>query len=328
VSAATSAPLLAVRDLAVSFHTPYGVVRAVDGVGFDLAPGEFMGLVGESGSGKTVTCRAMLGLLPNGRGRVDGGTALFEGVDLLRMDDEGLRRVRGRRIGMVFQNPTSHLDPVMSIGEQIGEVVRLHHGLAAGAARVRAVELLRGVRMPDPETRIDSYAHQLSGGMRQRAMIAMALAGGPALLVADEPTTALDVTVQAQILRLLLDLRDSQGLAIVLVTHDLGIVLETCNTVAVMYAGRIVERGPAATVLAAPRHPYTIGLLGSRPGAFPRRERLAAIPGQPPGPGALPTGCAFAPRCGHAEARCAAAAPTLRAVGDGRWVACVREGWS
>ncbi len=319
-----ASPLLAVRDLAVAFDRGPRSFRAVDGVSFDLAAGEVMGLVGESGAGKTLTCRAIVGLLPSARARLAGGSLRFEGRELAGLDEAALRGVRGRRIGMIFQHPTSHLNPVMTIGEQIGEQLRFHDRMAPRAARARSIELLRQVRMPDPETRVDAYAHQLSGGMRQRAMIAAALAGRPALLIADEPTTALDVTVQAQILRLLLDLRDANGLAILLVTHDLGIVAETCDTVAVMYAGRIVERGRAAEVLADPRHPYTEGLLGSRPGMGRARAPLAAIPGQPPSPALAPAGCAFHPRCRHGIDACRAAAPPLRPAGPGRLVACIR----
>jgi peptide/nickel transport system ATP-binding protein len=301
-------PLLEVRDLAVEVRTPSGTLRAVDGVSFALREGEVLGLVGESGSGKTLTCRAILRLLPR-RVAIAGGTVDLAGRRVSDLPERRLGEVRGPLGSMIFQNPASHLDPVMTIGEQIAAPIRVHEGRSRREARGRARELLEQVGIPDALRRLDQYPHEFSGGMRQRAMIAAALACRPKLLIADEPTTALDVTVQAQILRLLLDLRDRLGLAILLVTHDLGVVAQTCDRLAVMYAGRIVEAGPKRTVLARPLHPYTEGLIASQPGVGAPGERLASIPGQPPGLADRRTGCAFAPRCRYAEEACRSAPP-------------------
>jgi oligopeptide/dipeptide ABC transporter ATP-binding protein len=292
----------------------------VDGVSFDLAEGEILGLVGESGSGKTLACRGVIRLLPP-RFRIASGMIDYGGRDLAGLPEEAMRSVRGRGIGMIFQDPSSHLDPVMRIGDQIVEGLTLHAGLAGREAKKEAVELLRQVGIPDPARRAEDYAHQLSGGMRQRAMIAAALACRPSVLLADEPTTALDVTVQAQVLRLLKDLRDRTGLAIVLVTHDLGVVAQTCDRVAVMYAGRIVETGPTPALIRRPLHPYTAGLIACQP-ALGGNGPLDTIAGQPPSFEALPSGCRFHPRCARSVARCRSEDPVRRGFGGGRSAAC------
>jgi peptide/nickel transport system ATP-binding protein len=319
-----SAPVLRVEDLTVEFTAPGGPLRAVDEVSFELAEGEVLGLVGESGSGKTLTCRALIRLLPSRRARITRGMVQVDGLDLMTLPESAMQRVRGERIGMIFQNPMTHLDPVMTIGEQIGEALRFHKGITRREAGRRAVELLRQVGIPDPGLRSRSYPHSLSGGMRQRAMIAIALAGEPRILIADEPTTALDVTVQAQILRLLLDLRDRAGLSIILITHDLGVVAETCETVAVMYAGRIVERAAKRTLLRRPLHPYSQGLIRSQPGTGAPLAELPSIPGQPPSLAELPQGCRFHPRCAYAIPRCREIRPPLADAGAGRRSACLR----
>jgi peptide/nickel transport system ATP-binding protein len=319
-----SPPLLEVEDLTVEFTTPRGVVRAVDGVSFTLGQGEVLGLVGESGSGKTVTCRALIRLLPGRRARIVAGRAQIAGTDLLALDEAEMIRVRGATIGMIFQNPMTHLDPVMTIGEQIAEPLRVHQGMSRRDARAHAIDLLRQVGIPDPKTRVRSYPHEFSGGMRQRAMIAAALACRPQVLIADEPTTALDVTVQAQILRLLLDLRARTGLAIILISHDLGVVAQTCDSIAVMYAGRIAERADARTLLRRPLHPYTVGLIGSQPGATEPHRPLPSIPGQPPSLADPPAGCRFHPRCAYVEAACRTGRPPLVEPAPGHATACRR----
>ena len=291
---------------------------------FAVEKGEVMGLVGESGSGKTVSCRAALRLLPHGQRRRVSGRALFDGTDLLQLDEAALRALHGRRIGMIFQNPSSHLDPLMTIGRQVSEPLIHHEALSPRLARARAVELLRQVGIPDAARNVDAYPHQFSGGMRQRAMIAAAVACKPDLLIADEPTTALDVTVQAQILRLLLALRDETGLAIVLITHDLGVIASTCDSVAVMYAGRIMERAPKAELIGRPRHPYTMGLIRSQPSLARPGESLPSIEGQLPGLNELPDGCRFHPRCALAEARCRTGAVPLATVAAAHASACLR----
>jgi peptide/nickel transport system ATP-binding protein len=316
--------LLSVEDLCVEFATPAGTVRAVDGASFTVAPGEVMGLVGESGSGKTVTCRSVLRLLPNRQARIARGRILFERRDLVPLGEAALRDIRGPEIAMIFQNPSTHLDPVMTVGDQVAEAIVYHEGATRSEARRRAAELLRQVGIPDAERQLDAYAHQFSGGMRQRVMIAAALSCRPKLLIADEPTTALDVTVQAQILRLLLDLRDRTGLAIVLVTHDLGVVAQTCDSVAVMYAGRIVERASKRDLLRRPLHPYTEGLIRSQPETAPPGRPLPSIEGQPPSLAALPEGCRFHPRCFYVEPACRSADVPLVTVGEDRVSACRR----
>ncbi len=314
-----TAPVLSVQGLSV--ETRDGV-RLVDDLSFDLAPGEILGLVGESGSGKTVACRALMRLLPEPALRIAGGRVALLGQDLVPLPEARMRDVRGGQIGMIFQNPTAHLDPVMRIGDQIAEAVRLHENTTRSDARARAVEALRQVGIPDPEARAGSYAHEFSGGMRQRAMIAVALACNPKVLIADEPTTALDVTVQAQILRLLMDLRDRQGVSIILITHDLGVVAQTCDSIAVLYAGRLCERGPKRDVLGAPSHHYTAGLIRCQPTSAGGEGLLDTIPGQPPSMGAMPGGCRFHPRCAAATVACKGDQPDQAARGPGHVAAC------
>ncbi|OJY66675.1 MAG: methionine ABC transporter ATP-binding protein [Rhodospirillales bacterium 70-18] len=310
--------LLEVRDLAVQI----GPARPVDGVSFALARGEVLGIVGESGSGKSLTLRAILKLLP-GIARTSGA-ALWQGRDLLAMPEAEIRRLRGREIGMIFQEPMTALDPVLPIGLQITESLGEHLALHGAAARRRAVELLDLVGIPGARRRLDSFPHEFSGGMRQRAMIAIALAGEPKLLLADEPTTALDVTIQDQILRLLLRLRDELAMSVILVTHDLGIVAGTCDRVAVLYAGRIMETGPTGAIYRTPGHAYTLGLMRSVPHRALARQRLQGIPGVPPDPGRMPPGCRFAPRCTLAVAACHQAPPPLRPLGPTHATACLR----
>jgi oligopeptide/dipeptide ABC transporter ATP-binding protein len=296
--------LLEVRDLEVSFNTEDGVVRAVDGVGIELLPGEVLAVVGESGSGKSVTALTMMGLT-RGPNTSISGAAVFEGTELINAGDEELRGIRGNRMSMIFQDPMSSLNPVYRVGNQIVEQIRAHRDVPGGEARRRAIELLDAVGIPDADRRIDSYPHELSGGMRQRAMIAMALSLDPSLLIADEPTTALDVTIQAQIIELLRELNEKRDLSIVLITHDIGVVAEIADRVAVMYAGRIVEQGTLDEVFYDPQHPYTWGLLGSLTRIDrPRPPRLPQIPGMPPSLLAPPAGCHFRPRCPHAFDRC------------------------
>ena len=289
-------PLLEVRGLRTSFHTRDGVVRAVDGIDFYVDRGEIMGLVGESGCGKSVTSLSIMQLVAR-PGRIEAGEDMFDGQDLLKLRPEEMRKVRGERISMIFQQPTSSLNPVWDVGRQIAEVLELHRGMKRGAARARAGELLRMVGIPDPERRLKNFPHEMSGGMAQRVMIAMALACEPELLIADEPTTALDVTIQAQILDLMRNLREETGTAIILITHDLGVVAEMCDRVAVMYAGEIVEHADVTTLFRSPRHPYTRGLIGSLPVVGVERDELAVIQGNVPNLIDLPKGCRFAPRC-------------------------------
>jgi oligopeptide transport system ATP-binding protein len=320
----TLGPVLEVEGLAVEFATPDGVVAAVNGVGFTLTRGETLAVVGESGSGKSVTAQAIMGLIER-PGRVTAGAVRFAGVDLLALPAEERRRIRGRRMAMIFQDPLSALNPVYSVGFQIGEMFRVHQGMSRGEARRRAVELLDRVRIPSAASRVGDYPHQFSGGMRQRVMIALAIALGPEVLIADEPTTALDVTVQAQILELLDELRAATGMGLVLITHDLGVAAETADRVAVMYAGRIVETGPAVEVLTRPGHPYTEGLLASLPQGEGRLgRRLAPIAGAPPSLSRIPPGCPFHPRCPYAVERCRSELPPLAEVAGGRVSACWR----
>jgi peptide/nickel transport system ATP-binding protein len=310
------APLLDVQDLKTHFFNEDGVTRAVDGVSFTVAPEETLGIVGESGCGKSVTALSILRLLPPRLGRTVGGRVLFEGQDLLALSERQMRDVRGNRIAMVFQEPMTSLNPVLTIGHQIAEAVRIHKGASAVAARDRAREMLELVRIPDAARRLDDYPHQFSGGMRQRVMIAMSLACDPKLLVADEPTTALDVTIQAQVLKLMLELKAKTGSAVILITHDLGVVAETCQRVVVMYAGRKVEEAPVAELFAQPAHPYTRGLLASiaRGKAGGRAKRLNEIPGMVPSLREPIRGCAFAPRCRFADARCRTESPDLTPI--------------
>jgi peptide/nickel transport system ATP-binding protein len=289
-------PLLEVKGLRTSFYTSDGIVRAVDGIDFHVDRSEIMGLVGESGCGKSVTSLSIMGLV--GRpGRIEGGEIQFDGRDLLKLKPDEMRKLRGDRISMIFQQPQSSLNPVWDVGRQIAEVLELHRNMKHGPARARALELLRMVGIPDPERRLKSYPHEMSGGMAQRVMIAMALACEPELLIADEPTTALDVTIQAQILDLIRNLREQTGTAVILITHDLGVVAEMADRVAVMYAGEIVEQADVTTLFRHPRHPYTRGLIGSIPVIGDVREELSVIPGNVPSLIDLPKGCRFAPRC-------------------------------
>ena len=289
-------PLLEVRGLRTSFYTRDGVVRAVDGIDFHVDRGEIMGLVGESGCGKSVTSLSIMRLIAK-PGVIEAGEVIFDGTDLLTVSTDEMRKIRGDRISMVFQQPTSSLNPVMEVGDQIEEVLRIHRNLKGKVAQARTLELLQMVGIPDPERRLKSFPHEMSGGMAQRVMIAMALACEPELLIADEPTTALDVTIQAQILDLMRGLRDKTGTAIVLITHDLGVVAEMCDRVAVMYAGEIVEHTDVTTLFREPLHPYTRGLIGSIPVVGQVKDELAVIPGNVPNLIDLPKGCRFAPRC-------------------------------
>ncbi|MGE5151451.1 MAG: ABC transporter ATP-binding protein [Rhodospirillaceae bacterium] len=318
-----TAPLLELKRLAVSFATDDGTVRAVDGIDLALQRGRTLGLVGESGCGKSVTSLAVMGLLPPENSKVSGEVH-FEGRDLLKVPVAELRGLRGARLAMIFQEPMTSLNPSYTIGNQIIEAIRRHQGLNAAEARARAIEMLCLVRIPSPEKRIDDYPHKLSGGMRQRAMIAMALACGPQLLIADEPTTALDVTIQAQILDLMRGLRRDTGTAIILITHDLGVVAEMADDVAVMYAGQIVERAPVEALFARPEHPYTVGLLGSIPKLDQKRESLPSIEGRVPDMAHPPDGCRFAARCPFVEPACRAAVPPLVEVAPGHLSRCRR----
>jgi oligopeptide/dipeptide ABC transporter ATP-binding protein len=311
--------LLTVRDLRVTFPTADGLVQAVRGVSFDVDAGQTLGIVGESGSGKTVCTQALLGLVP---GADVQGQALFGGGDLLAMRPAELRSVRGARISMIFQDPLSSLHPLYRVGWQIEEMIRSHRRVTRRAAHARAIELLEMVGIPHAARRVDDYPHQFSGGMRQRVMIAMALALEPELIIADEPTTALDATVQAQILELLRRLRDELGTALVVITHDLGVVADIADSVMVMYAGQVVETADRRTIYYGPHHPYTKGLLESIPGAVGTSGVLRPIPGQPPSMIAVPGGCAFHPRCRYAMDQCAAEVPDLRPVGAGHRSAC------
>jgi peptide/nickel transport system ATP-binding protein len=322
-----AAPLLEVEDLTTHFFNEDGVIRAVDGLSLSLHPQETLGIVGESGCGKTVTALSILRLLPP-HGRIVGGRILFAGSDVASLSERQMRAVRGNRIAMIFQEPMTSLNPVLTIGHQIAESVRIHKGASAQAARLRAREMLEMVKIPDAVHRLDDFPHQFSGGMRQRVMIAMALACDPKILIADEPTTALDVTIQAQVLKLMLELKAKTDAAIVLITHDLGIVAETCQRVVVMYAGRKVEEAPVAQLFARPAHPYTRGLLASiaRGKAGARARRLNEIPGMVPSLREPIQGCAFAERCAFALERCRRESPPLRDVAGeaGHRAACLR----
>ncbi len=317
-------PLLDVRDLRVEFTLAHAVLRAVDGASFSVSPGEALGLVGESGSGKTMALRALVGLLPR-TARIVAGTMLFDGEDLGAMDEERLREIRGRSIAMVFQEPMTALNPVQKVGDQIAEGPLVRMGLSGRAARARALELMRLVGIPDPARRADAYPHELSGGLRQRVMIAIALSGHPKLLLCDEPTTALDVTIQDQILALLSSLREQLQVSVVLVSHDLAVIAQTCQHVAVMYAGQVVEFGPVETVFREPRHPYTLSLLRSVPNFDVAREKLLAIPGSPPDLAAPPPGCRFHPRCPFGQSDCVTGEFPLRSLGSRRSTACIHH---
>jgi peptide/nickel transport system ATP-binding protein len=322
-----STPLLAIEDLQTHFFTRDGVVRAVDGVSYAVEAGETLAVVGESGCGKSVTALSILRLVPSPPGRIVGGAIRFEGVDLLQIGEGEMRRIRGNEISMIFQEPMTSLNPVLTVSRQITETLILHQGLTARAAAARAIEMLRLVRIPEPERRARQYPHELSGGMRQRVMIAMALACHPKLLIADEPTTALDVTIQAQILDLMRELKSELGAAIILITHDLGVVAEMAQRVVVMYAGRKVEEAPVGDLFRRPQHPYTLGLLASVPrlgATLGRAEppRLAEIPGTVPSLRDPIVGCAFAPRCAYATERCSREAPPLEAKTAAHLAAC------
>ncbi len=310
-------PLLQVRNLTTRFRTELGAVTAVDNVSFDVAAGETLAIVGESGSGKSVTALSLLRLIPNPPGRIESGQVLFEGNDLLKVDEAGIRAIRGNKIAMIFQEPMSSLNPALTVGLQVAEPINVHRGSAWSVAHAPAKELKGRLRLTDAAARLGSYPHQYSGGMRQRVMIAMALACKPRLIIADEPTTALDVTVQAQILDLLKELTRETQSALILITHDLGVVARYADRVAVMYAGRIVETASASELYARPRHPYTRGLMASVPRLDGDAGRpLVPIEGQPPDLAALPAGCAFAPRCRHVAERCLADRPTLEELGN------------
>ena len=324
-ASAAGSPLLEIRNLDVEFRTSGGPVRAVNGLDLDVRAGEMVGLVGESGSGKSVTSRAVMGLLSRRTTTIRGSIRLG-GDELVGLPEKRYRRVRGERVAMIFQDPMTALDPLYAAGEQVAEALRFHFGLSRGLARARVHDLFVRVGLAEPDKVMDAYPHQLSGGMRQRVMIAMALACEPELLIADEPTTALDVTIQAQILELLRDLVRERGMALLLITHDLGVVHELCERAVVLYAGRVAETAPVAALFASPRHPYTAGLAASIPSIAARRRRLPQIPGTPPDPAHLPVGCPFAPRCPVALDRCRAELPALSAVAPGRTAACHRSG--
>ena len=318
-------PLLSIRDLKTYFFTREGVVKAVDGLSFDLNPGQTLGIVGESGSGKSVTNLSFLRLVQEPPGKIVGGAIRFEGKDLLTLPIERMREVRGNQISMIFQDPMTSLNPYLKISRQMTEVLETHEGISGEQALERAVAMLDVVGIPEAASRVNDYPHQFSGGMRQRVMIAMALLCKPKLLIADEPTTALDVTIQAQILELLKHLQQEFRMAIILITHNLGVAAALCENVAVMYAGRIVEYGPAESIFETPHHPYTVGLLRSVPRLDEATtERLATIPGQPPDLSQLPVGCPFAPRCPYVVDRCRKEYPVAEMFGGGRYSHCWR----
>jgi oligopeptide transport system ATP-binding protein len=316
-------PLLEIRNLKTHFFTRDGVVRAVDGVSFSINEGEALGLVGESGCGKSVSALSIMRLIAQPAGRIVEGEILFDGRNLLELDDRKMRQVRGNEIGMIFQDPMTSLNPVLPIGLQICEALETHKGMARQAARRRATELLELVGIPSAKARLDDYPHQFSGGMRQRVMIAMAISCEPKLLIADEPTTALDVTIQAQILDLIQRLRRELGMSVIMITHDLGVVAGLCDKINVMYAGHIIESSDIDSLFADPRHPYTLGLLRSMPRIDqPKKDKLVPIEGMPPTLVGMQPGCPFAPRCAYRIARCDEENPGLTACGDDHHVAC------
>jgi oligopeptide/dipeptide ABC transporter ATP-binding protein len=320
-----SDPVLSIRGLTTEFVTPAGVVKAVTDVSWDLYPGETLGVVGESGSGKSVTAMSILGLVPCPPGRIVAGEIVFDGQDLLRMPEKVLRHLRGREIGMIFQDPMTSLNPVLTVGDQIAEALRLHDsGMSREDARVRAIELLTMVGVPNPDGRYDQYPHEHSGGMRQRAMIAMAIANDPKVLIADEPTTALDVTIQAQVLDVLRTAKERTNAATILITHDLALIAEHADRVVVMYGGKVVEVADVFSIFASCRHPYTLGLMSSLPRLDVDLEQLEPIPGSPPSLIDLPTGCSFHPRCRVSKGReiCRTVVPPLRDAGGGQLSAC------
>jgi oligopeptide/dipeptide ABC transporter ATP-binding protein len=318
-------PLLSIRDLAVEFRTEDGIVHAVDGISYDVFPGETLGIVGESGSGKSVSTMTLLGLIPQPPGRITSGTAMFKGRDLLKLKRRELRQFRGDEVAMVFQDPMTSLNPVLKVGFQLAEAIKTHYPKQPDEKiKARVVELLRLVGVPNPDVRANQYPHEFSGGMRQRAMIAMSIANSPSLLIADEPTTALDVTIQAQVLEVLKRVQEETHAATILITHDLGIVAELCDRVLVMYAGRIIESGDVHTIFGAPRHPYTIGLMDSLPKLTGDEEWLRPIPGAPPSLINRPPGCAFHPRCflSQGRPRCREEVPERQSVGADHSAAC------
>ncbi|MFN8671571.1 MAG: ABC transporter ATP-binding protein [Candidatus Sericytochromatia bacterium] len=308
-------PLLQVKNLATHFHTEEGVVKSVQDVTFEVNAGEVLGVVGESGCGKSVTSMSILRLVQQPQGKIVNGEILFNGTDLLKLSEAEMRKIRGNKVSLISQDPMTSLNPVLTIGEQIMEAIILHQKLNRKDAKAKAIEMLKAVGIPSPEQRVDQYPHEFSGGMRQRAIIAMALSCEPELLIADEPTTALDVTIQAQILDLMREIKDKRNAAIVLITHDLGVVAEMCDKVAVMYAGKVVEYTDVVTLFKNPQHPYTIGLLNSIPKIEEQRDRLEPIDGQPPNLVNLPKGCSFGPRCKEFQSICGTKDPTLLDLG-------------
>ena len=319
-------PLLEVKNLRTHFYTFEGVVKAVDGVSYDLEEGETLGLVGESGCGKSVSAMSLMRLIPDPPGKIVDGEILFEGQDVLQLSMDEMRHIRGAKMSMVFQEPMTSLNPVLNLEKQLGETLQLHKGMTKQEARQESVELLARVGIPDPERRVRQYPHQFSGGMRQRVMIAMALSCNPRVIIADEPTTALDVTIQAQILELMKGLTQEFGVAMIVITHNLGVVARYADRMNIMYAGKIIERGESAEIYSNPRHPYTVGLLKSVPRLdLPRRTRLDPIEGQPPDLIAVPKGCAFRERCKWAVHKCATDEPGLETVAEGHYSACWRS---
>ena len=319
-------PLLEVKNLRTHFYTFEGVVKAVDGVSYDLEEGETLGLVGESGCGKSVSAMSLMRLIPDPPGKIVDGEILFEGQDVLQLSMDEMRHIRGAKMSMVFQEPMTSLNPVLNLEKQLGETLQLHKGMTKQEARQESVELLARVGIPDPERRVRQYPHQFSGGMRQRVMIAMALSCNPRVIIADEPTTALDVTIQAQILELMKGLTQEFGVAMIVITHNLGVVARYADRMNIMYAGKIIERGESAEIYSNPRHPYTVGLLRSVPRLdLPRRTRLDPIEGQPPDLIAVPKGCAFRERCKWAVDKCATDEPGLESVAEGHYSACWRS---
>ncbi len=312
---AAKEPLLELRNLKTWFYTDEGIAKAVDGVDYSILPGETLGCVGESGCGKSVTALSIMRLIPDPPGKIVEGQVLLKGVDLVKLREDEMRKVRGRRIGMIFQEPMTSLNPVFTIGDQIAEAVILHQKVGKREAWDRAIEMLRRVKIPSPEKRVEEYPHQMSGGMRQRVMIAMALSCDPDLLIADEPTTALDVTIQAQILTLIRELQEQLGMSVLLITHDLGVVAQTAHHVNVMYAGKVVERAATRELFKNPRHPYTVGLFRSIPKLGQKLRRLDVIPGVVPSALSFPTGCRFRNRCPFATVRCETEEPALREIG-------------
>ncbi|MGL4323470.1 MAG: ABC transporter ATP-binding protein [Beijerinckiaceae bacterium] len=320
----TASPILSVENLSISFAGLPDGFALVDSVSFAIEPGKTLCIVGESGCGKSIISLAIMGLLARPPGKITAGTIRFEDKDLLTLAPSALADLRGDRMAMIFQEPMTSLNPAFTIGDQLSEAIMRHRAVSRDEARTRSIALMKNVRIPAPEERLGSYPHQMSGGMRQRVMIAMALANAPRLVIADEPTTALDVTIQAQILRLMRDMQRDTGTGLLLITHDLGVVAEMADDVAVMYAGRIVEMGSASAIFDNPQHPYTIGLMGSLPTLAKRREKLAAVPGAVPPPARWPAGCRFSTRCPFADLRCQASVPPLEKITSGHQVACFK----